>query len=68
MERIALYFWHYFCARSLGSHGGLAVLEKNHSHLQAAPSLPLPTADSITQYLLLSVVLMIVLLHMTRVM
>lgn len=65
---LCLFFLHSLCARRLGSRWGLAVLGKNRSHLQAAPSLPLPTADSITQSLLLSMVLMLTLPHMTRVM
>lgn len=45
--------------------GGLVALGRNCRNVQAPPSLPLPTADSITQYLLLSMVLTITLLHMT---
>lgn len=67
MEVIALP-WHYFCACLSGSLWGLVVLGRNCRNVQAPPSLPLPTADSITQYLLLSMVLTITLLHMTRVM
>ena len=45
---------------------GPGGLGREGQNSQAPPSLPLPTADSITQYLLLRGVLTVPLLHMTR--
>lgn len=56
MEKVA-FSLHRLWACNLGSHRGLVVLGKNYSGFQAPPSLPVPTADSITQKLLPSVVL-----------
>lgn len=60
----------FACAHigSLGSFWCQVVLQQNGIDFQAPSKLPLPTADSITSYLLLSVVLLSMLLHMTRVM
>lgn len=52
----------------LGSRWGLVVLGKICRDCQAPPRLPLPTADSVTQYPLPSVVPRITLPRMTRVM
>lgn len=58
----------FLCTTSVPAVWDLVVFGKNCTDFQAPPGLPLPTADSITQWLLLSVKLVITLLHMTRVM
>lgn len=54
------------CPRSGIPPGPGGLREEAQSSAGCSQPLPLPTADSITRYLLLSVGLMIMLLHMTR--